>query len=150
MALPSFAVTDDQELLEAVRDKTSYSDTTDEWPGSYDSQNSEITGQAGGNVDDAKRILYMRTGSEQWYTDLAYGQALVAMAAMKAKEAVENINIQSYGIGDETLSFTNADPDDSQQIRSWSSEVNEALQRSDVEFEHEQDLGFKNTSSYIG
>lgn len=148
MALPDFAVTNDEELLAAVRDKTSYSDTGDEWPGSWDG--SQVTDQAGGNIDDAKRILYMRTGSDQWYTDVAYGQALVAMAAMKAKEAVENINIQSYGIGDETLSFTNADPDDSAQLQSWSSEVNEALDRSDVSFENTQQLTMKNTSSYIG
>lgn len=150
MALPSYAVTDDEELLDAVRGKTSYSDSTDEWPGTYDSGTGEITDQAGQNVDDAKRILHMRTGSSDWYTDLAYGQALVAMAAMKAKEAVENINIQSYGIGDESLSFTNADPDDSQQIRAWSAEVNEALDRSDVQFENAQNLSFSNTSSYIG
>lgn len=148
MALPSFAITGDEELLNAVRDKTSYADATDEWPGSWDG--SDITGQAGGNIEDAKRVLYMRTGSDQWYSDVAYGQALVAMSAMKAKEAVENINIQTYGIGDETLSFTNADPDDSQQIQSWSSEVTEALNRSDVSFDNEQDLGFSNTSSYIG
>jgi hypothetical protein len=92
----------------------------------------------------------MKTGSDGWYGDLPYGQALVAMTAMKAKEAVENINIQSYGIGDETLSFTNADPDESQQIQAWSSEVNEGLNRSDVQFDNEQDLGFSNTSSYIG
>lgn len=140
MALPSFAVTTDSELEEAVRDKTSYSNTTDEWP----------TSQASGNIKDAKRVLYMRTGSDQWYTDVAYGQALVAMVAMKAKEAVENINIQSYGIADEKLSFSNADPDASQQIRSWSSEVNEGLNKSDTQFEHEQDIGFSNTSSYIG
>jgi len=140
MALPSFAITDDTELESAVRDKTSYSDTSDEWPSS----------QASGNIEDAKRILYVRTGSDQWYTDVAYGQALVAMAAMKAKEAVENINIASYGIGDETLSFTNADPDSSQQIRSWSSEVNEGLNKSDVAFENDPDLSFSNTASYIG
>jgi hypothetical protein len=140
MALPSFAVTDDTELESAVRDKTSYSDTSDEWPPS----------QATGNIEDAKRVLYMKTGSDQWYTDLPYGQALVAMTAMKAKEAVENINIQSYGIGDETLSFTDADPDSSQQIRSWSSEVNEGLNKSDVPFENDPDLSFSNTSSYIG
>jgi hypothetical protein len=150
MALPPFAITDDEELLEAVRDKTSYSDTTDEWPGSWDAQNGEVTGQAGGNIDDAKRILYMRTGSDKWYTDVAYGQALVALAAMKAKEAVENINIERYGIGDETLSFSNADPDDSQQIQSWSGEIDEALDQSDVEFDEKQDLGLKNTASYIG
>ena len=140
MALPSFAITDDTELESAVRDKTSYSDTSDEWPSS----------QASGNIEDAKRVLYMRTGSDQWYTDVAYGQALVAMAAMKAKEAVENINIASYGIGDETLSFTNADPDSSQQIRSWSSEVNEGLNKSEVAFEKDPDLSFSNTASYIG
>jgi len=140
MALPSFAITDDTELESAVRDKTSYSDTSDEWPSS----------QASGNIEDAKRILYVRTGSDKWYTDVAYGQALVAMAAMKAKEAVENINIASYGIGDETLSFTNADPDSSQQIRSWSSEVNEGLNKSDVAFENDPDLSFSNTASYIG
>lgn len=148
MALPDFAITDDEGLLEAVRDKTSYSDSTDGWPGSY--SGGEITDQAGGNIADAKRILYMRTGSDKWYTDVAYGQALVAMSAMKAKEAVENINISSYGIGDESLSFTNADPESSQQIRSWANEVNEGLNESDVAFEKGQDVGFSNTSSYIG
>lgn len=150
MALPSFAVTSDEELLDAVRGKTSYTDSADEWPGSYDSDAEEITDQAGSNIDDAKRILYMRTGSDKWYSDLAYGQALVAMSAMKAKEAVENINIETYGIGDETLSFSNADPEDSQQIISWSSEVNEALNKSDVKFDNEQDIQFTNTSAYIG
>lgn len=140
MALPSFAITTDEELESAVRDKTSYSDTSDEWPAS----------QANGNIEDAKRVLYMRTGSDKWYTDVAYGQALVAMAAMKAKEAVENINIASYGIGDESLSFTNADPDSSQQIRSWSGEVNEGLNKSEVAFEKDPDLSFSNTASYIG
>ena len=150
MALPHFAVTDDEELLDAVRGKTSYSDSTDEWPGSYDSNTGELTGQAASNINDAKRVLYMRTGSDQWYSDVGYGQALVAMAAMKAKEAVENINIQSYGIGDETLSFTNADPDSSQQIRSWSSEVNEGLNKAEVSFGKDPDIPFSNTASYIG
>ena len=150
MSLPQFAITSDDELLTAVRGKTSYADTSDEWPGSYDSQSGEITDQAGENVDDAKRILYMRTGSDQWYDDLAYGQALVALSAMKAKEAVENVNIDSYGIGDETLSFSNADPEDSQQIRSWSSEVNEGLNESGLTFDKQQDLDFRNTSAYIG
>lgn len=140
MSLPPFAITNDIELEEAVRDKASYADTGDEWPNS----------QASGNIQDAKRVLYMKTGSDRWYDDLAYGQALVAMTAMKAKEAVENINIQSYGIGDETLSFTDADPDSSQQIRSWSSEVEEALDESELTFEKKQRLGMTNTSSYVG
>jgi hypothetical protein len=72
------------------------------------------------------------------------------MTAMKAKEAVENINIDSYGIGDESLSFSNADPESSQQIQSWSSEVNEGLAESKVNFTKKQDLQLRNTSSYIG
>jgi hypothetical protein len=137
--LPDFAVTNNTELEYAVRDKTSYDDTGDEWP----------TEQADGNIEDAKRVLYMRTSSTDWYTDVAYGQALVAMTAMKAKEAVENVSIDSYGIGDETLSFRNADPEDSQQIRSWSDEINQGLAQSDVEFEGNE-VRFKNTASYIG
>jgi hypothetical protein len=140
MSLPPFAITSDTELEEAVRDKTSYSDTGDEWPAA----------QAGGNLEDAKRVLYMKTDSTEWYSDVAYGQALVAMTAMKAKEAVENINIDSYGIGDESLSFSNADPESSQQIQSWSSEVNEGLAESKVNFTKKQDLQLRNTSSYIG
>jgi hypothetical protein len=140
MSLPPFAITSDTELEEAVRDKTSYSDTGDEWPAD----------QAGGNLEDAKRVLYMKTDSTEWYSDVAYGQALVAMTAMKAKEAVENINIDSYGIGDESLSFSNADPESSQQIQSWSSEVNEGLAESKVNFTKKQDLQLRNTSSYIG
>lgn len=144
MALPDFAVTSDNELVSAVRGKTSYSDTSDEWPGD------EHVGQVKENLDDAKRILYMKTGSDKWYDDTAYGQALVALTAMKAKEAVENINISSYGIADETLSFSNADPEDSQQIRSWSAEVNEGLDKSGISFDKKQDLQFNNTASYIG
>jgi hypothetical protein len=150
MALPSFAVTTDEELLAAVRDKTSYSDVPDQWPGSWDSNSSELTGQAGGNIDDAKRYLYAKTGSDQWYSDVAYGQALVAISAMKAKGAVENINISSYGIGDEQLSFSNATPEQSQQLQEWSAEAEEMLNKSDVQFDKDPDIQFSNTSSYIG
>lgn len=145
MALPNFAVTSDSELEDAARDKTSYDDAADELPGSHDTDS-----QMQGIIEDAKRVLYMKTGSDQWYSDVAYGQALVALTAMKMKEAVENVNIESYGIADERLSFHNADPEDSQQIQSWSGEVNEGLDESGVEFDKAQNLSLKNTSSYIG
>lgn len=144
MTLPDFAVTSDTELESAVRDKTSYSSTPDELPGDNNS------GQMSGVIDDAKRILYSRTDSTDWYSDVSYGQALVALTAMKAKEAVENVNIEMYGIGDETLSFANADPDDSQQIVSWSSEVNTGIEKSDLDFDSGGSPSFSNTASYIG
>lgn len=144
MTLPPFAIESDADLEEAVRDKTSYANRADELPGTSSS------GQMKGVTDDAKRVLYMRTNSDDWYTDVGYGQALVALTAMKAKEAVENVNIQSYGIGDEAVSFTNADPDDSQQIQSWSAEVDEGLAQSSIEFQDSQSLSLSNTASYIG
>lgn len=144
MALPDFAIQSDAELAEAVRDKTSYNDTADELPGTANS------GQLGGIIDDAKRVLYMRTDSDGWYSDLPYGQALVALTAMKAKAAVENINISSYGIGDESVQFTNADPEDSQQITAWSREVNEGIEKSDIDFDSGGSPSLSNTASYIG
>lgn len=139
----SFAITDDTELETAVRDKTSYAATSDELPGTSN------TGQMHGIIEDAKRYLYMRTGSDAWYSDLSYGHALVTLTALKAKEAVENISIASYGIGDEQVRFTDADPESSQQIVSWSDELNEALSNSNIDLE-QNEPSFSNTTSYIG
>lgn len=140
MALPDFAIENESELKSAVRDTTSYGNTDDELP----------SGQLDGLVDDAKREMYGRTGSTEWYDDVNYGQALKAWACIVVKAAVENINIQSYSIADEQISLSNADPDDSQQIRLWMTQVTRALNQSAVEFEREQDLGFSNTASYVG
>jgi len=146
MSTQPFAITSDTELERAARDKTSYDDSPDELPGSVSTSDSQMAGI----VRDAKRVLYMNYDSDRWYDDLAYGQALVALTAMKMKEAVENINIDRYGIGDESLSFTDADPDDSQQIRSWSSEISEGIREATLDEIGDDDLPFSNTSSYIG
>lgn len=140
MALPDFALENDAELRAAVRDATSYDDTTDELPAS----------QLDGLLDDAKRDMYGRTGSENWYTDVNYGQALKSWTCITAKSAVENINIESYDIADESITLSNADPEDSQQIRLWMGQVSRALRDADANFQKSQDLSFSNTSSYIG
>lgn len=140
MALPDFAIENDSELKSAVRDATSYDNTADELPPS----------QLDGLVDRAKREMYGRTGSEEWYSDVNYGSALESWACIEVKSAVENINIENYSIADESISLSNADPEDSQQIQLWMGQVSRSLKQSEVEFENEQDLGFKNTSSYIG
>lgn len=137
---PSFAITSNTDLESAVRDKTSYNDVPDELP----------SGQMSGIIEDAKRVLYMETKSDEWYSDIAYGQALVALTAMKAKEAVENVNIQSYGIGDEQVVFSNADPETSQQIQSWSSEVSSGIDNAELDFDGGGNPSFSNTASYIG
>ena len=140
MALPSFALTDDTELKEAVRDATSYDDAEDGIPES----------QLDGLLEQSKRHLYGKTGSDEWYNDVNYGQALQSWTAIIVKAAVENINIDQYDIANESISLTNADPDDSQQIRLWMSEYSRSLKQSEVSFERTQDLSFSNTSSYIG
>lgn len=140
MPLPDFATTSDEELRAAVRDATGYDDTTDGLPQS----------QLEGNVNDAKREMYSRTGSEEWYSDVAYGQALEKWTCIVAKAAVENINIESYNIADESITLENADPDESSQIQLWMGQVGRALDNSDVDFEKKQSLGLKNTSAYIG
>lgn len=140
MPLPDFAITDDSELHDAVRGATSYGDNSDELPQS----------QLESNVDDAKREMYGRTGSEEWYDDVNYGHALKAWTCIVAKAAVENINIESYSIANESITLENASPDDSSQIQLWMNQVSRALDDSDVEFEKKQRLGLKNTASFIG
>lgn len=140
MTLPDFALENDSELKSAVRDATSYDNTEDELPAS----------QLDGLVDDAKREMYGRTGSQQWYGDVNYGQALQKWTCIVVKAAVENINIESYSIADESISLSNADPDDSQQIQLWMNQVSRALNQAEVEFTNQQDLSFSNTSAYIG
>lgn len=140
MTLPDFAIENDSELKSAVRDATSYDNTEDELPST----------QLDGLVDDAKREMYGRTGSEDWYGDVNYGQALKAWACIVVKSAVENINIESYSIADESITLSNANPDDSQQIQLWMNQVSRALNQAEVGFEHKQDLGLSNTSAYIG
>jgi hypothetical protein len=144
MVLPSYAITSDAELVEAVRDLTSYDDTTDELPGD------DTTGQLSGLIDQAKRDLHIRTGSSEWYTDLGYGNALVAHLAIISKAAVENINLVSYTIGNERVELANADPEDSQQIQTWAAQVKDGLDNSEIEFENSQSLSLNNTASYIG
>ena len=140
MSLPAFAITTDSELEAAVRDATSYDDNNDELPQS----------QLDGLVEDAKREMYGRTGSTEWYNDVNYGQALNKWTCIVVKAAVENINIESYSIADETISLSNADPEDSQQIQLWMNSVSRSLRDSEVNFTNEQDLSFSNTSAYIG
>ncbi|AGF91194.1 hypothetical protein HAPG_00008 [Halorubrum phage GNf2] len=140
MALPDFAITNDEELKTAVRDATSYDDAEDGIP----------EAQLDGLVERAKRHLYGKTGSDEWYNDVNYGQSLESWTAIIVKAAVENINIDQYDIANESISLTNADPDDSQQIRLWMGEYSRSLKQSDVSFSRTQDLSFSNTSSYIG
>lgn len=136
----SFQLTTNQQLKEAVRDATSYSDTQDELPDS----------QLNGILDDAKRDMFIETGSDHWYSDIAYGQALKAWTQVIAKAAVENINIDSYSIADEEISLSNATPEQSQQLQLWTKQSAKALDKSELNFPNYEQLTLRNTSGYIG
>jgi len=135
-----FALENDSELKQAVRDATSYENTQDELP----------EGQLDGLLNKSKRRLYGKTGADGWYDDINYGRALEAWACIEVKAAVENIHIESYSIADESLSLRNASREQSQQLQLWLSDAREAIDDSTVAFENEQDVPFQNTSAYIG
>jgi hypothetical protein len=136
--MASYDITSDTELKAAVRAETSYEDTADELP---DSQLTDL-------IDRAKHKTALETGSEKWYSDSGLGFALVAYTCMRAKSAVENAPIVQYNLGDESVQLRNADPDTSQQVQMWASDVQTGLDASAVD----QNTGpqMTNTSSYIG
>lgn len=144
MTLPAYAISTDDDLEKAARDATSYDSTANELPGDKSS------GQMRGIIEDAKRDMHIRTGSDKWYSDMAYGQALKAHTCILAKAAVENITLVEYDIGDEHVRLENADPEDSQQIQQWASQVATSLKQSDIDFGNEQNHGLRNTAVHVG
>lgn len=129
---------DDFDLKEIVRAETSYEDSEDELPSS----------QLDTVVERAKGRLELETGSDQWYSDDGLGFALAAYACLRAKAAVENVPLSSYSIGDEDVSFSNTDPEVSQQLSQWAEDVKTGLDATDVD----SSVGARptNTSGYIG
>ena len=86
-------INDDASLMDAVRAETQYGDNSNELPAS---DLTEI-------MKNAKRRVYLETGSKAWYTDEGLGLVLFAYTCMRAKSAVENIPIAGYTIGDEQV-----------------------------------------------
>lgn len=130
--------TTDDELETIVRDETSYDDTPDELPSS----------QLGTVIERAKGRMELETGSDQWYVDDGLGYALAAYACMRAKAAVENVALSDYSIGDEDVSFTETDPETSQQLQQWAEDVTVGLNGSDLDTS--QGLTLSNSTGYIG
>lgn len=131
--------TTNAELKTIVRGETSYEDTEDELP---DSQLDVI-------VDRAKATVELKTGSNNWYSDDGLGHALAAYTAMRAKSAVENVGLDSYSLGDTDVSFSDTDPDSSQQLQQWADDVALGLNASDVDTSGSS-LQMENTSGYVG
>lgn len=128
----------DSELRQRVRDRTSYEDTADELPQS----------QLEGIVDSAKSRLELEASTDAWYSDDGITFSLVAYTCMRAKAAVENVPLDGYSIGDEEVSFDSEEPDDSAQYQQWAEDVRVGLDSSDKD--SSTSLKMQNSSSYIG
>lgn len=134
----NFEISSIEELKARVWQATSYEDSPDELPET----------QLESLIKDAQLKVYLKTGSDQWFTDPGLGLVLFAYTCMRAKAAIENFAIVRYAIGDETVTTRNADPDDSQQIQMWAEDVRDGLNASSVDMTQRPTL--ENTSGYIG
>lgn len=134
----SYVIQSDAQLKARVRTATQYANNEDELA---DSDLDNI-------VDDAKLKVYLETGTDQWYTDSGIGLVLYAYTCMRAKAAVENISIEKYTLGNETVTMRNADPEDSQQIQQWADDIRTGLSASSLNTTSKPTI--VNTSEYIG
>lgn len=128
----------DADLKTVVRDETSYDDAPDELPSS----------QLDTIVERSKGRMELETGSSAWYSDDGLGYALVAYTCMRAKAAVENIPLSSYSLGDEQVSFSSENPEDSQQLEQWATDIRIGLDASDKDQQTGPRLA--DSAGYIG
>ena len=131
-------ITSDTELKQKVRADTQYDDNTDELPEST----LDVL------IETAKLRVKLKTGSDEWFTDAGLGLVLLAYTCMRAKVAVENVNIEEYQLGNQRVRTRNADPETSQQMQQWAEDIRVGLNASDTY--KPQRPGLQNSSSYIG
>lgn len=130
--------TSDSELEQIVRGETGYEETDDE----LDQSDMDVV------IGQSKARIELETGSDQYYSDDGLGFALAAYTKMRAKASVENVSLSSYSVGDEQVSFENADPETNQQLQQWAEDVRVGLDGS--ELDESTGPTIANTSGYIG
>lgn len=136
--MSSWEPEDDDDVFDAVRDETSYDDTSDELPSS----------QLEGILERAKHRVALETGSDRWYSDSGLGMVLIAYTCMRAKAAVENVPLSNYSIGDESVSFDADSPEDSAQYQQWADDIRAGLNASDLD--SSSGMHMRNSAGYIG
>ena len=129
-------ITDDSDLISRVRAATGYDE----------SDLSETDMQS--IISTTKLRLSTETEASDWYADSGLGLALYAYACMRVKSAVENIPLQSYSLGDESVSFNTSNESDSLQMQQWAEDVNIGMESSDA-VDQTTRLP-SNSSDYIG
>lgn len=129
-------ITTDGELITRVRAATGYDES--------DLSQSDIESL----LATAKLRLSSETGASDWYSDSGLGLSLFAYTCMRVKAAVENIPLQSYSLGDETVSFKTSNETDSLQMSQWAEDVRVGIESSDAVTESARLPS--NTADYIG
>lgn len=132
------SIADQAELRDKVYAATSYDNSPDELPQS----------QLDTIIDTVQMRLSIEADSEQWYSDKGLSLALLGYTCMRAKASMENIPLQSYTLGDETVSFDTDDPEDSVQLQQWAEDIATGL----AHFESQSGNARvpRNTAGYIG
>lgn len=129
----------DEKLKLIVRSLTSYSENEDELPEPVlDAQ-----------VSAAKLRLKNKTGSTAWYSDDGLSQALLGYTCILAKNSVENYSVSSWTLGDEEIDVSGVREEDAPQYIFWNELIYEGLKSTEATTTS-QNVGLRNTSSYIG
>jgi hypothetical protein len=137
--MPAYDINDDIDLKEKVRTLTGYEDSADELP---DNQLDTL-------IESMKLKLSVQYESTDWYNDDAFSLVLLGVTCIYAKSQVENYSVESYEIGDESITVRDSDPEDSLQLQQWADLVNTGTKNSSVT-DTDRSATMSNTSEYIG
>lgn len=118
--MTTFAPTQDSELKDFVRAITQYS-TSDIGSTDLDTQ-----------VKIAKMRIKNDVGSESWYSDEGLGQALTYTTCIVTKTSLENAYLDSWSVGDQSMTVRDATEEDSAQLQDWNEAILDGLEASSV------------------
>jgi len=133
----SWDITSDSDLRDAIRDETHYTD--DRLP-----QTNTDGPDLDGVVESAKRVLALRAGVTDFYSERGLAVALLGIACAKAKGAVENSPVRVKNIGAEDVTMRTSDGT-SLQVQSYEEMVMLGLAEASSTDAGTKDIVFTNT-----
>jgi len=119
--MASFDITSEAELKTAIRARTQYNES--------ELSADDIEAQ----IHDAQRDLLLQTGIEEadFYSDRGVTQALLGMACVKSKGAVENSPVVTKNLAGEDVTFRTSDGS-SLQVTEYEQMVQQGLANSEA------------------
>lgn len=133
---PGFVPTNDREAATLVRALTDYENTPDELTDANLQQHLKL----------AKLRIYNEVDSNDFFSDSGLGQALIALAAIHAKLAVENYSVSGFTVGDQQIDVSGVRDADAAQLQIWAEMQADGL----AESEFTSTYAPNNTANYGG